>query len=115
MVGLSRRMPMPVAVLLQAVVFGFAHGGYGTWSHVIIAGLFGLVSGTVAWRFGIWAALALHFLVDLFAFGADASSNVPWLWQAIVWGFLANCALTFGYTAWRVVQRLEARKAPPTA
>ena len=111
MVGLSRRMPMPVAVVLQAVVFGFAHGGYGTWSHIIIAGLFGLVSGVVAWRFGLWAALILHLMVDLFAFGADASSNVPWLWQAIVWAFIANCALTIGYAAWRALTWYESRSA----
>ena len=115
MVGLSRRMPMAVAVLLQAVVFGFAHGGYGTWSHIIIAGLFGLVSGVVAWRFGLWAALVLHLLVDLFAFGADASSNVPWLWQAIVWAFLANCALTLGAVALWAVRKVEARTVPPAA
>jgi membrane protease YdiL (CAAX protease family) len=115
LVGLSRRMPMAVAVLVQAVVFGFAHGGYGTWSHIIIAALFGLVSGLVAWRFGLWAALALHFLVDLFAFGADASSNVPWLWPAIVWAFLANCALTLGAAALWALRKAEARRMPPPA
>lgn len=114
-VGLSKRLPMAAAVLVQAIVFGFAHSGYGTWSHVILPTLFGVVAGLVAWRFGIWAAIALHVLVDLVAFGADASSNVPWLWQAIVWAFLANCALTIAYGAWWVAQRLEARKAPPMA
>lgn len=121
MVGLWRALPgswpgmlrMGLAVLLQAVVFGFAHGGYGTWSHIIIAGLFGLVSGVVAWRFGLWAALVLHFLVDLVAFGADASSNVPWLWPAIVWAFLANCALTLGAAALWALRKIEARRAAP--
>src|SRR5688572_13134371 len=92
--GLSRRMPMAVAVVVQAVVFGFAHSGYGTWIHVILPTLFGLVAGLVAWRFGVWAAIVLHAMVDLVAFGADASNNVPWLWQAIVWAFFANCAVT---------------------
>lgn len=112
--GLSRRMPMAVAVLVQALVFGFAHSGYGTWVHVILPTLFGLIAGLVAWRFGLWAAIALHVLVDLFAFGADASSNVPWLWQAIVWLFLANCALTLAFAVSWVVQRFAPKRAPVT-
>ncbi len=113
--GLSRRMPMAVAVVVQAVVFGFAHSGYGTWVHVILPTLFGLVAGLIAWRFGLWAAIVLHVLVDIIAFGADASGNVPWLWQAIVWAFLANCGLTVAYAAWWVLQKFEARRARPTA
>jgi membrane protease YdiL (CAAX protease family) len=114
-VGLAQRMPMTVAILVQAIIFGFAHGGYGTWIHVILPALFGLIAGLVAWRFGIWAAIVLHVLVDLFAFGVDASNNVPGLWQAIVWAFLANCALTVTYAVWWVLRRVEARRAPPTA
>lgn len=113
--GLSRRMPMIVAVGLQALVFGFAHSGYGTWIHVILPALFGLIAGLVAWRFGIWTAIVLHVLVDLFAFGSDASSNVPWLWPAIVWAFFANCALTIMAAALWVVRRREARRARPVA
>ncbi|MHB1261809.1 MAG: CPBP family intramembrane glutamic endopeptidase [Thermoplasmatota archaeon] len=113
--GLSRRMPMPIAIVVQAVFFGFAHSGYGTWVHVILPTLFGLVAGLVAWRFGLWAAIVLHVLVDIIAFGADASGNVPWLWQAIVWAFLVNCGLTVAYAAWWVLRKLEARKVPPTA
>lgn len=115
MVGLSRRMPMLSAIVLQAVFFGFAHSGYGTWIHIILPTLFGLVAGLVAWRFGIWAAIVLHVMVDLFAFGADASSNVPWLWQAIVWGFLANCVLTLTFAALWVVRRIEGQRVPPPA
>lgn len=113
--GLSRRMPMPVAVLLQAVVFGFAHSGYGTWVHVILPTLFGLVAGLVAWRLGLWAAIVLHVLVDVIAFGADASGNVPWLWQAILWAFLANCGLTLAYAAWWLLRKVEARNTRPAA
>jgi membrane protease YdiL (CAAX protease family) len=113
--GLSRRMPVAAAVAVQALVFGFAHSGYGTWVHVILPTLFGLVAGLVAWRFGLWAAIVLHVLVDLVAFGADASGNVPWLWQAIVWAFLANCALTLACAAWWALRKIEARRTPPAA
>ena len=113
MTALSRKMPMVAAVLVQALVFGLAHGGYGTWIHVILPALFGLVAGLVAWRFGLWAAIALHVLVDLFAFGADASSNVPGLWDAIVWAFFANCVLTLAAAGLWVVRRVEARRAAP--
>lgn len=112
---LAKRMPMVAALIVQALVFGFAHSGYGTWSHVILPTLFGLVAGLVAWRFGIWAAIVLHVMVNLFAFGADASSNVPWLWQAIVWAFVANCGLTLSFAALWVVRRIDARKTPRAA
>ena len=115
MVGLSRRMPMLVAIVVQAIVFGLAHGGYGTWSHVLLPALFGLVAGLIAWTFGIWAAITLHVLVDLFAFGADASSNVPELGPIIVYVFIANCALTFAWSVLWAVKRFEARRAPPAA
>jgi membrane protease YdiL (CAAX protease family) len=115
LVGLSRRMPMLVAIVVQAVVFGLAHGGYGTWSHVLLPALFGLVAGLIAWAFGIWAAITLHVMVDLFAFGADASSNVPELGPLIVYAFIANCALTFAWSVLWAVKRFEARRAPPAA
>ncbi len=62
------------AIVLQAVFFGFAHAGFGNYAHVLQATLFGLVSGFAAYRFGIWAPLALHFLVDIYAIGAFATA-----------------------------------------
>lgn len=92
--GLSRRMPMAVAILVQALVFGFAHSGYGTWIHVLMPTLFGLFAGLVAWRFGLWAAIVLHVLVDVVAFGVEASANAAWVLPALSWFLWANAVLS---------------------
>jgi membrane protease YdiL (CAAX protease family) len=113
--GAGRILVMLSAIVLQALLFGLAHGGYGTWSHVLLPALFGLVAGLIAWAFGMWAAITLHVLVDLVAFGAAASSNVDWLWPVLVYAFLANCALTLAWSALWVVRRVEGRRAPPAA
>lgn len=65
---------MAVAIVLQAALFGFAHAGYQNLQHFLFAALFGLLSGVVAWRFGLWTALVLHFLIDVYAFGL----NLDW-------------------------------------
>lgn len=82
------------AVVLQAVLFGLAHGGYGTLYHVIGPTLFGLIAGVAAVRFGIWSAIALHFLIDLYVFGAYAAQNAPWVWYALWTLLAANVAMT---------------------
>lgn len=112
--GPGRVLAMLGAIVLQALLFGLAHGGYGTWSHVLLPALFGLVAGLIAWAFGMWAAITLHVLVDLIAFGAAASSNVDWLWPVLVYAFLANCALTLAWSALWLVRQVE-RRAPPPA
>lgn len=108
---LSRRMPMAAAVAVQAVAFGFAHSGYGTWAHVLLPTLFGLAAGLLAWGFGLWAPIVLHVLVDIYAFGVSAAANEPWAWDALRLLFLANLAVmvaVLGAAAWR---GLAARRA----
>lgn len=102
---LGRRMPMVAAVLLQAVFFGFAHSGYATWIHVLMPTLFGIVAGLVAWRFGIWAAIVLHAVVDLYAFFAEVADREPWMWALINAAFVANVALSGGWAIHWLVKR----------
>ena len=102
---LGRRMPMVAAVLLQAVFFGFAHSGYATWIHVLMPTLFGIVAGLVAWRYGIWTAIVLHAVVDLFAFFAEVADREPWVWTIINAAFLANLALSGGWGIYWLVKR----------
>lgn len=83
------------AIVLQATLFGFAHAGYQNLQHFVFATLFGLFAGIVAWRFGIWAAITLHFLIDLYSFGL----NLPWLWPLLGLALLAMLALTWRTTA----------------
>lgn len=102
---LARRLPMLAAIVLQAIFFGFAHSGYGTWTHVIVPAMFGLIAGLVAWRFGIWAAIVLHLLVDLFAFGAETGSNHPWIFGVLAVFLLANMALDIVWAVRKIWQR----------
>lgn len=115
--GLSRRMPMLVAIVVQAVVFAFAHSGYGTWIHVLMPFLFGLAAGLVAYLFGIWAAIVLHVLVDVVAFGVEASANAAWVEPVLSAFLLANLLLTLGWgIGMAVVAAMRSkRSAPPAA
>jgi hypothetical protein len=98
---------------VQAVLFGFAHGGYGTWSHVITPYLFGLVAGAAAWTFGIWAGITLHVLVDLFAFGGDVAVHQPWALPALSTFLLANAILTLAWSLRWAVRWMGRARAPP--
>lgn len=96
------RLRLAIAVILQAILFGLAHGGYGTWLHVVQAGLFGLIAGIAAVWLGIWAAIALHFLIDIFAIGVHAAPAFP-LWEMFLWVLLvANVLATLGYGITRI-------------
>lgn len=98
--AVGRGLALGGAIVAQAVVFGLAHSGYGTWIHVLLPTLFGLVTGIVAWRFGIWSTIVLHVLVDIFAFFAEvASHGADWMWSVLNALFLANVALSLGWAA----------------
>lgn len=112
--GLSRRLPMWGAIGVQAVVFGFAHSGYGTWIHVLMPFLFGLAAGVVAYLLGIWAAIALHVLVDVVAFGAESIPNAPWVEDALGTFLLANALLSIGWGIGLVVVRFRSQRTKPS-
>ncbi len=100
---LGQGLAVGVAVVVQAVFFGFAHSGYATWIHVLLPALFGLVAGIAAWRFGIWSAIVLHLVVDLYAFFAEVAVHVSWVWTLLNGFFLANLAVSLGWgIAWLV-------------
>ena len=102
------------AVGLQAVAFGLAHSGYGTWSHVLLPAGFGLVAGLVAVRFGLWAAVLLHVLVDVYALGAELFSEVPALATVLAWGLALNVVVALAVAGWSLLRRFRAPPAPAT-
>ena len=113
---LSRRVPMAAAVLLQAAVFGLAHSGYGTWSHVLLPTLFGVVAGAVAWLFGVWASITMHVLVDVYAFGAESVGHFAWVSPTLDALFFANLLFTLVaavYAAAWLANAAEARRIAP--
>lgn len=104
---LARNLGLLAAVVVQALFFGFAHSGYATWIHVLLPALFGLVAGFVAWRLGIWAAIVLHLLVDVFAFGFEASAKHAWVVPVLNTLLLANIVASLAWAARWVSRRLR--------
>lgn len=94
-----------LAVFAQAVVFGFAHAGYGTVIHVLMPFLFAVVAGIVAWRFGIWSAIVVHTLIDLYVFGAEAGNGT--LLSILGTLLMLNVLFTIGWVAYLGAKRVE--------
>jgi hypothetical protein len=92
--GLPASAAAAGGVVAQAVLFGLAHGGYGTIIHVLGPFLFGIVAGAATLRYGIWSAIALHFLIDFYIFATYAVPSMPWLAVALWILLLANVATT---------------------
>ncbi len=91
-----------IAVILQAFLWGFLHSNYPQqpgFVRGLEVGLIGIAAGVVMLRFGIWATLTWHFVVDavfigLFLFRSDN----PYFWVSglIVCGGLSIPAIMAG-------------------
>ncbi len=107
------RVPSNVAwstsLVAQGIIFGFAHGGYGNWLHVIQATLFGLLAGAMALRFGIWSATTVHFLIDIYAIGGHA--DLTWWLVALTTLLLVNTLYTLIWSGQWAWQWWQARQA----
>ncbi|MFN3821396.1 MAG: CPBP family intramembrane glutamic endopeptidase, partial [bacterium] len=91
-----------VGLIVPALIWGFLHSGYPQqpgYARGIEVGLIGIVAGWVMLRFGIWATLTWHFVVDAIFIGLFLfrSSN-PYFWISglVVCGFLALPAVVAG-------------------
>ncbi|HWH09075.1 MAG TPA: CPBP family intramembrane glutamic endopeptidase [Candidatus Thermoplasmatota archaeon] len=71
--GLARVMPWWPAALVQAVLFGLIHAGYGTWTHVLAPAVFGLGMAWVARVLGVVPAALLHAQVNVLFFSIDVA------------------------------------------
>ncbi len=101
--GTTARYAWWAAIVVQGLFFGLAHAGFGNYAHVLQATLFGLVAGAAAYRFGMWSVIALHFLVDIYAIGADIDSRA---WS----GFLVSLLLlNIAYSVWATSRWLRNR------
>lgn len=113
---LARAVPVPGAILLQAVFFGFTHTGYGTWAHVLGPVLFGLAAGWVTHRLGLLTAMALHAEVNILFFSVDPAvvAHVP---QALALPalLLAANAVAAWHTGLTPYRRLLQRDPPAGA
>ena len=103
-----------LAVIFQALIWGFFHSNYPQqpgYVRGIELTLIGIAAGFVMLRFGIWATLTWHFVVDavlvgLFLFKSD--NSYFWISGLIVCGGLCIPALITGFIY------LRRRKFEPT-
>ncbi len=111
--GQPERTALWGAVAVQSIVFGLAHAGYGTWIHVLLPTFFGVIAGVAAVRFGLWTAVVLHFLVNVYALGSEVFSEVPWFETLLLWGLVLNLALTLAVGIQWALRRTDRRRARP--
>jgi hypothetical protein len=89
---------------LQAILFAMAHGGYGTWVHVLLPLAFALLMGVFVVLVGVWGAVVVHFLIDLYVFGSYVAAGdavvMVGLWLLLSLNAAATLAW-LGEGAWR--------------
>lgn len=78
---LKKRFPVWVAILLPAILFGFAHVWWGL-GRVAVTALIGILVALLRWRTdNVWGPMAVHFLVN---FGFPIPAWVGWLIAVIL-------------------------------
>ncbi len=83
-----------LALIIPAFIWGFLHSAYPQqpgFARGIEVGLIGIVAGIVMMRFGIWATLTWHFVIDAIFIGLflfRSSNAYFWISGLIVCGFL---------------------------
>ena len=114
--ALLRVVSAPVAIVTQAVLFGAAHAGWGSWEKLVIASAFGAMVGVVALRHGLLAAMSIHALNDAIAFGATLLQGDPAVAGSLFLALLIGLGVWAGFEVrrwWLHRQRPDLSLAPP--
>lgn len=98
------------AIALQSIPFAFAHANYNDPQLLLFAFLFAVFAGAVAQVWGIWAAIALHTLIDFYAFYVAVPAPEP-LFVALAWTI---GAAVLAVAAWQVKPLVTRRASPPS-
>lgn len=72
--GLASAMGFVGGAIVQAMLFGFVHAGYGDPLYVLAAGAFGLIQAYVSVRWGLLVAVMVHGQVNLLVLGWASQS-----------------------------------------
>jgi hypothetical protein len=86
---------LPLAVILQAFIWGFLHSSYPQqpgFVRGIEVGIIGVVAGFIMLRFGIWATLTWHFTIDAIFIGLflfQSHNAYFWVSGLIVCGWIS--------------------------
>lgn len=89
------------AIGIQAVLFGLAHGGYATLSHLLGPLVFGLGMGYLRATVGLGACIVGHVGVNLFYFSVDPGAGSLELQLAVA--AVVIVGLVGLYLAWRTL------------
>ncbi|MHB8586811.1 MAG: CPBP family intramembrane glutamic endopeptidase [Thermoplasmatota archaeon] len=91
----TRRTALIIAAFAQALAFGFAHAGYGTWAHILGPLVFGLAMAWVTLQLGIVPAMILHASIDIVSFSLDIATinQEAWLLMAALLGAAVGALL----------------------
>ncbi len=103
---LRRSLGLHPAVVLQALLFGLIHAGYGSLLHVGAATVFGLLLGYLASRDGLMPAMTVHFVVNVAVLAA-------WSEQGTLVATALVLVLSLGLMAWALHQPDGARGTEP--
>ena len=105
-------LPEAVLIIFSASMFGVAHylGGWGEWK-IPAAGIAGLAFGYLFLRYGIAAAITLHFTFDYLGMPAEVfSEDLNLLVGLLAFAWLAVGAAFTVYYIVRIVESLTGRK-----
>ncbi|HEX2022961.1 MAG TPA: CPBP family intramembrane glutamic endopeptidase [Candidatus Thermoplasmatota archaeon] len=105
--ALARRLPFLAAAFAQALLFGFAHAGYGSWTHVLGPLAFGLGMAWVTRALGLVPAMVLHAQVNVVFFTVDVAPS--YLAANGAWGLAALLTLVGALTVACVVALVRTR------
>lgn len=108
---LPHRIALHGAILLQGTIFGLAHGGFGTLSHILGPLLFGLAMGYLRTYSGLGACIVLHAAVNLLYFSLDPGAGSP---QLIIAATIGGASGLIALAALRntLIARLRAGPRP---
>ncbi|MFO1532921.1 MAG: lysostaphin resistance A-like protein [Thermoplasmatota archaeon] len=97
---IAPRMPQrgaaAIAVPLVAVPFAYSHADYGNPPLLLFAFLFSVIASVAALWLGIWAAIALHALIDFYAFFVSVPQPDAALWTVAAVVSVAVVAVAAG-------------------
>ncbi len=71
---LKRAMPRPVAIIIQASIFGLMHGNIVQFSYTFLMGIFAAL--LLEWTRSIWPAVILHMMLNGTSLGLNAIQKV---------------------------------------
>jgi len=88
------------AIILQAIPFTYTHADYGDPSLLLFAFSFAILAGLATQLFGIWCAIALHFLIDFYNFASMPTADPALFAMAVFLAVPVLAVAAMQYRTW---------------